>query len=329
MKGFCPHCEIDTDLTVSEGNEEVQVRNKPIVIESRIFKCSACGEDFYDPDTDPNEEAFKKYRQLKGWTTPEQIVEFRERYDLTQNELANLLGWGVATLSRYENGALQSESHERMLSLLRQEPMNLLSLLKREEVKFDEEKRNILIAKLTAESDSIFEDLFSEMLGEYPPSVYSGNQSFSRDKLYAATLFFCKGSGVFKTKLNKLLFYADFSHYKKTGSSITGAQYACIDHGPVVDNFNYYFASLLEKRFLNAQEQSFPGGYVGEVYVSEEAPDLSLFSQDEIKTLSSIEKTFSDFSATDIRNFSHKELGYKATAKGDLISYEFAKDLQI
>ncbi len=34
-----------------------------------------------------------------------------------------------------------------------------------------------------------------------------------------------KHGDVFPTKLNKLMFYADFYHYRKTGLSISGLQY--------------------------------------------------------------------------------------------------------
>jgi len=38
---------------------------------------------------------------------------------------------------------------------------------------------------------------------------------------------------------------------------------------------------------------------------------------------------FKNFTSADIRNFSHKELGYEETPNSDLISYEYAKDLKI
>ena len=36
------------------------------------------------------------------------------------------------------------------------------------------------------------------------------------------------------TKLNKVLFFADFAHVRRTGAPITGAAYQKLDHGPAV-----------------------------------------------------------------------------------------------
>ena len=66
-------------------------------------------------------------------------------------------------------------------------------------------------------------------------------------KLFNAILFFCKGR-VLKTKLNKLLFYADFKHFKEYAVSITGARYARIPFGPAPDKYAFYFATLLESK---------------------------------------------------------------------------------
>jgi len=45
------------------------------------------------------------------------LLYHTRRYPITQEELGVLLGWGGATLSRYENGALQDEVHEKMLRM--------------------------------------------------------------------------------------------------------------------------------------------------------------------------------------------------------------------
>ena len=61
-------------------------------------------------------------------TPPPEIKAFRKRYGLTQGELSKLLGWGPVTLSRYENGALQDEVHDKMLRLA-MNPENLMRLV--------------------------------------------------------------------------------------------------------------------------------------------------------------------------------------------------------
>ena len=115
MKGICPSCEEERELTFVRNIENIEVRGEPIDVEMEYYKCMTCGEEFEDPhsDYDPLDKAYREYRRRHGLTQPEGIKSFRKKYGLAQHEMSNLLGWGYATLSRYENGALQNEGHEK------------------------------------------------------------------------------------------------------------------------------------------------------------------------------------------------------------------------
>jgi transcriptional regulator with XRE-family HTH domain len=78
---------------------------------------------------------------------PEDIIQIRKAYDLTQKELASLLGWGEVTLSRYENGALQDLAHDKMLHLAKQ-PENLLALIEQFPGSLSGIKRYSIVSKL-------------------------------------------------------------------------------------------------------------------------------------------------------------------------------------
>jgi len=55
-----------------------------------------------------------------------------------------------------------------------------------------------------------------------------------REKQINLIIYFVQNTKkCFKTKLFKLLFFADFLHFKQTGKSITGFSYAAWEHGPV------------------------------------------------------------------------------------------------
>lgn len=132
-----------------------------------------------------------------------------------------------------------------------------------------------------------------------------------------------------KSKLCKLLFYADFKHFKNYSVSITGVRYAHAHFGPVPDNYEHYFAVLIHDYKAIRVEEKLIGEYIGEVFFSETNPDLSIFSDSEIEVLISVKKHFNEFSASEIREFSHRERGYKDTYDGEIISYEYANYLQI
>jgi len=329
MTNICPNCEKEAKIKTVTLAEGIDVRGETIEVEAQYSQCTECGVEFENTQSpDALEEAYREYRRRHDMLQPEDIREWRKTYGITQKELSALLGWGGATLSRYENGALQDETHEKMLRMS-MESHNLLNLIKETPQAFIPEKRERLIQQLeAAESEAVsINRIFEYRLGNYQPDEFSGYLKLNLAKLQNAVLFFCKG-GQLKTKLNKLLFYADFKHFKENAVSITGARYAHLLHGPVPNNYEYFFAALTHSRQIEVDEvQIFQ--YFGENFVSTIEPDLSIFEPSELKILAEVKVFFKDYTATQIRDFSHEERGYQETSHHDLISYSFAENLQV
>lgn len=330
IKNICPYCERQTDLEFIKSHEVIVVRGEEINVPVEYFKCSECGHDFEDPQSkhDPLTLAYKEYRRRHGLMQPEEIRELRQRYGLTQKELAKLLGWGEVTLSRYENGALQDETHNTIFQLIK-EPHNLLHLIKQKGDFLQLDKREKLISFLEDEIEETysFPLIFTELFGKYRPDILSGFQKFNLSKLFQVITFFCVG-GVLKTKLNKLLFYADFKHYKEYTTSITGMRYVHLMYGPVPDNYEFYYAALQNENVIKVDEVFF-GDYVGENLIAVNEPDFSLFQSSEINTLIAVKDFFRNFNASAIKEFSHKEKGYQETKDGQIIPYSYGDDLRI
>lgn len=332
MLGICPNCEKETTLEFIKRDENIIVRNEPIKVNVEFYKCAECGAEFRDPksENDPLDAAYREYRRIHNMIQPEQIKEFREQYNITQQELSNLLGWGGATLSRYENGALQDEAHDTILRLIL-EPRNFRDLLENKPEAVSEKKRkkllNLLIDNMKGFEKS-FMLMYEELFGKYEPDIYSGFKELDVTKIFNSIMFFCKDNDVPKTKLNKLLFYADFKHFKEYSVSITGAQYAHLPFGPAPDHYQYYLAALDNEESNVIIEERVFSDYVGEYLIAITNPDLSCFSTSELKILTTVKEYFSNFTAKAISELSHKELGYLSTKDGDLISYEHAKNLQ-
>jgi putative zinc finger/helix-turn-helix YgiT family protein len=334
VRGFCSNCEKETRLELVTKEEVIRVRNKPIKIELQYLRCVECGDEAFDPslNVDPFSLAYRKYRKEYGFLQPEEIREWRKANKLTQGELAKLLGVGGATISRYENGALQDPSHEKLLRLA-MNPSNLLQLVEQSEGVFTESKKRRLIEGLeqVQAGDNSIDSTIMVSLGNYEPNEYSGYRRLDLEKLYSAILFFCK-EGVLKTKLNKLLFYADFKHYKGYAISITGARYAHIPFGPAPDNYEIYYGALSSQKAIQFIEEIYPakrGGepVVGEIIKAVKKPDLSLFAASELRIMASVQEDFEKYNAREITDFSHKEVGYQETEDGGTISYDYAKKL--
>jgi putative zinc finger/helix-turn-helix YgiT family protein len=326
---LCPCCDTSDHVETHHRKETIPVRGEPIEVPAEFFRCSACDCEFepMDTDRDPLDSAYRIYRERHGLLQPEEIRAIRDRYGLTQKELSGLLGWGSVTLSRYETGALQDEAHNTALELVRDEKA-FLSLLKKRGSLLRPEKLDALLQNLSAltERQCPLPDCLTDAAGSRKRDIYSGFQDLDLCKVYGMIRFFCT-EGCFKTKLNKLLFYADFLHFSMHARSLSGLRYAHADHGPVPDKWELYFAGVQHEQTVRAVEHII-GDYVGELFFSDGA-DFSLFSEPEIRTLIRIKDFFAGWSAKRIRDYSHEERGWQETKSGELISYEFAEALRL
>jgi putative zinc finger/helix-turn-helix YgiT family protein len=330
MKGLCPNCETARDLSTVDGSEDIAVRGEKYSVPVHYLKCQSCGAEFNDPASphDALDVAYREYRKAHGLLQPEEIRDFRKALDLSQRELADLLGWGGATLSRYENGALQDAAHDRQLRLA-MEPAGLLHLVERDSHALPEATSRRLKEHLRLEAregGGSLRAFLEQRIGDRAPEEFNGYRTLDLDKLFNAVLFFAAGAGVVKTKLNKLLFYADFKFFKDYGTSITGARYAHATYGPVPDQFDILYTVLRDQGSLEMEEQPF-GEYVAEFLTARTPVAPTVFSASELRVLATVKERFQRLSATAMTKQSHDEVGYQKTQDGQPISYEYAREL--
>lgn len=325
MKTYCPHCEKTTDVEKIEKREKIEVRGETLEVNSRLLKCKVCKQEFDDREskTDSLDTAYDLYRQKHKMMQPGDITALRERYGLTQVELASLLGWGLVTFSRYENGALQSEAHEKVLRMVERPDILLGLVQKAPDGALSDKRRVDLLKKLDCASANVLENVMLAIATSYEPSDFSGGKSFDIIKFKNVCKFFAKG-GVWKTKLNKLLFYFDFISCRYHKRSVTGLRYAAADYGPVPDQYELLYSLLIAKGELRIEEVPMNEDVVGDKLFAVAPVDLDAFSDAEKKILQSVKSAFAKFSARQITDYSHQEHGYKATGIGRLISFEHA-----
>lgn len=67
MKGFCPSCEMETELVHIQRVENINIKGEVIPIEVDVFRCTECKEEFDNPDPayDPLAAAYQEYRRRK------------------------------------------------------------------------------------------------------------------------------------------------------------------------------------------------------------------------------------------------------------------------
>lgn len=329
VSALCSNCEKVTILESVTKKQVIVVRKEPIEVDIQMRRCAGCGDEVFDPEgaPDPLNLAYREYRQRHGMLQPEEIRNWRRSLRLTQAELANLVGLGGATVQRYENGSLQDTSHDTLLKLA-MDPPTLFRFVERSQGILPEAKRERLLQSLGAEQANCTLETTVASMGNDKADEYNGYRKLDMQKLYNAVLFFCREEGVVKTKLNKLLFYADFRHFKKTTLSITGAKYAHIPFGPAPHNYELYYAVMASLGLIGFREVEYPGGMMGELIEGRQDPDLNVFDSEELLALASVKANFQTWSASEITRYSHQEQGYEETQDGKLISYEYACNLE-
>jgi len=328
MKSVCPVCERETEIERISTDETVTVRGEDITVPVVLYKCSVCGESFEDPlaQTGPVELAYIEYRKRKGLLQPDEIKAFRSRFGLTQAELGKLLGFGGASISRYENGALQDEAHDKALRLATN-AQNLARLQEEAPGALSSGRRMELLKQIETEVVSSELPYQVERLSRYAVSDLSGFKMFDYVKFLNAVLFFSK-KGIFTTCLNKLLFYADFLHFKEFSVSLTGLRYAHMPFGPALDNYLSFFALLVESRAVNVEEVDFDSGGGDRFWPGIDA-DLNAFEESELHCLFTVKTAFEGKSAKSLSEYSHNEEAWKSTKDGDFISYTLATSLSL
>lgn len=154
----------------------------------------------------------------------------------------------------------------------------------------------------------------------------AGNREFSRERLAELILFFAKeseGDRYFgATKLNKLLFLADFWAYGYLGQSITGARYVHQQHGPTPapSEFLDVRTALLEAdRLAIVPERTYRG--TRQRPVAKGGANETLFSEDELAICGDAIEHLCGMTASASERWSHDILAYDSTRMSEEIPY--------
>ena len=123
----CPSC--GTTMTEKRGKLSLPVNGEEVAVPDALhLRCPKCHEivlRFTDARRF-GEDAIAVYRKKHGLLTADAIRAIRERYGLTQGELARLLHLGGNTISRWESGRnVQTAAMDVLLRLLRDLPGSL------------------------------------------------------------------------------------------------------------------------------------------------------------------------------------------------------------
>jgi len=198
-------------VQISE-DERVTFRGMELTVNTQGYKCSVCGikTATIEQSAETQKTIGDTYKKKRGLITSDEMRECRNQLGITQQQLADKLNIGIASIKRWEGGLIQSKSMDR---LLRKE---LNCVIDGEDPYTGNRELSLPRIKLVLME-------FGKRLGR--KLLKEGDKG-----LFAA----------------KYVFYADMDAYRKLGASMTGARYALLPQGPQLDNYRDLIDEIIE-----------------------------------------------------------------------------------
>lgn len=306
-----------------------EFRKESFTISHHSFLCEDTKEQFTTTELDEinTNQIYNQYRYKHNLPFPDEIIAIRENYGLPATKMSEILGFGVNVYRNYENGEVPNESNARLIQMAKS-PTQFIHLIELN-TNLTPDTKSKYIAKIEplTQGPRLNRTKMVEavLLDASAPNEYTGYKKPCLAKFTEMVKFFTKEMKPYKTKLNKLLFYADFLNFKSTGYSISGMTYYAIDLGPVPQNFNGIFEHIAQVDEVDVMTTQFGINAIGEQFLPNEKNPFSaaLFTSNELETMEKVAKKFRSTSTNDIIEISHTEAAWKnnKTIKGK-ISYQ-------
>jgi putative zinc finger/helix-turn-helix YgiT family protein len=189
-------------MKLKKTRKAMTFRGVDVAFEADAYVCPQCG---LEAGTVQSAGAIQRaiadaYRKKMDLLTGEEIKELRKARRLTQQDLADLMNLGIASIKRWETGLIQSKSMDQALR------MQLQSLACVDEYTGN---REFSIPRVKLVIRTIEKNLGKRILKK-------------TDKMLFAA---------------KYLWYADMLAFKFLGRSMTGSTYAALPYGPQLNNY--------------------------------------------------------------------------------------------
>lgn len=318
-----------SEMILRKEKRTLSFRKEEFEVEYHYYLCTDSKEQFEDDQlADLNvTQVYNQYRERLKLPFPDEIKDIREKYGLSARKMSEILGFGTNTYSNYEKGEIPNKANARLIQVAN-DPVELRKLadisgnLSRS---VEKKTTDLLGAEQSFNSlitDKVFRDKIQNSLNGY--------RMFKQDKVHQMILFFAEKLNPWKTKLNKLLFYSDFLHYKHYGYSISGLKYVAINYGPVPNDYEMLFMFGRKNEVFKKVYQEINENASGEIIEPMKNAKFNqvLFEDIEMETLNTILDKFKNITSSQIVKMSHEEKAWTENyKKHPFIDYNYSFDL--
>lgn len=307
-----------------------EFRREEYRVNVRYYICEDSGEQFTttEQDTLQFNDLYSQYRVKHGIPFPDEIKEIRQKYGLNYSQISRILGFGTNQYAKYEAGEVPSESNGKMIAAIK-DKMVILGLLKgcKDSFQYSEYNKVLTSINMSDEKEEEYSALHQIIYHDNSRSICNGYGQKKIAKLFEMVQYIIQIHGeVFPTKLNKLMFYADFCNYRKTGQSISGLQYRAWNFGPVPDHYATIYDNIpnLKKKMIEAH------GMINTLLSCSSDLEVKELSAGEKESIKYVVEKLKSLTVSEIIEASHQEEGWKnASNTQSYIPYDEAFRLKV
>ena len=336
MRVYCPYCKKEVEYKI-EKRDVKEFRGIEINTYENVAVCKECHQDLYVNEIEEknNERIYELYREKANIIKPQDIIDLRGKYDISQRELTAILGFGKMTINRYERGGVPTKSQSDYIKLLIDNNDKFI-----EKVKEAYKNNNInekIYEKIVSKelNNNITKKEVQDNIRKYlkfvlnrKPDIYNGYKTLDIEKIENIISYIAsKVKNLTITSLNKYLWYIDMLSFNQRSIAITGLTYQNQKFGPTIVDKKYDEISLLDEKYTREDIETENGNTTK--IISNGNYNLDKISDTERKIIDTIIKILKNKSVTDISELSHKEEGWKKTKRFERISFEYAMKLNI
>jgi DNA-binding transcriptional regulator YiaG/uncharacterized phage-associated protein len=314
------------DMSIGREMRDMTYRKETFPVVFHYYQCTETTEKFEDEHfSELNfSQVVNQYRVRHHIPFSEQIIEIRKKYKLSALRISEILGMGANSWRNYEAGEVPSKTNANLIQMI-SKPEAFEEYIQKYSELNEMERAKVLKHVQVLKTDTCY--CFDQLSRfQCQPDIETGFKAFDREKTKHLILYFAECLTPYKTKLNKLLFYSDFDHFRGSAQSITGLKYVAISHGPVPNHYEYLFEALVEEGIVCKDYALTSYGEVERILPSGKLKfDESLFAATELNSLRYIADKFKETSASDIAELSHKEPAWIENIEGKkIIPFHYA-----
>ena len=235
------------------------------------------------------------------------LERLRTKAGLTQKELADRLGVKRATISQIENG-------ERNLK-----PDEIIKLSRIFNVDCD------IILGASKEPEVVIESKRKERESDSKQEIRINVPQKNLQKFKEVLLYILNKVGskpnIGETVIYKLLYFIDFDFYELFEEQLIGATYMKNEYGPTPVEFKKIIDEMIKNEEIELVESKY-FTYPQRKYLPLRDPELKILNGRELNLIETVLDRFSDMNATQISEYSHKDVPWLAAENGSYIEYE-------